>query len=71
MSELGDHEAIEPPADIMMARLDGILDDFASAVADASTVSHAVRIDRIARSEKLRAVNAAVQAAESIRFAQS
>lgn len=54
-----------------MARLDGILDDFASAVADASTVSHAVRIDRIARSEKLRAVNAAVQAAESIRFAQS
>jgi len=54
-----------------VARLDGILDDFASAVADASTVSHAVRIDRIARSEKLRAVNAAVQAAESIRFAQS
>ena len=49
----------------------GILDDFASEVADASIVSDAVRIDRIARLEKLRAVPAAVQAAESVRFAQS
>jgi hypothetical protein len=72
MSELGDHEADEPPAaDAVVARLDGILDDFASAVADASTVSDAVRIDRIARLEKLRAATAALQAAESVRFAQS
>jgi hypothetical protein len=72
MSELGDHEAAEPPAaDAVVARLDGILDDFASAVADASTVSDAVRIDRIARLEKLRAATAALQAAESVRFAQS
>ena len=72
MSELGDHEAIEPPAaDAMVARLDEILDDFASAVADNSTVSDAVRIDRIARLEKLRAATAALQVAESVRFAQS
>ncbi|HEX5383820.1 MAG TPA: DUF222 domain-containing protein, partial [Propionibacteriaceae bacterium] len=72
MSELGDHEAIEPPAaDAMVARLDEILDDFASAVADKSTVSDAVRIDRIARLEKLRAATAALQVAESVRFAQS
>jgi hypothetical protein len=51
--------------------LDGGLDDFASAVAEASTVSDAVRIDRIARLEKLRAATAALQAAESVRFAQS
>jgi hypothetical protein len=71
MSELGDHEAIEPPAaDAMVARLDEILDDFASAVADNSTVSDAVRIDRIARLEKLRAATAALQVAESVRFAQ-
>jgi uncharacterized protein DUF222 len=72
MSELGDHEAIEPPAaDAMVARLDEILDDFASAVADNSTVSDALRIDRIARLEKLRAATAALQVAESVRFAQS
>ena len=72
MSELGDPEAIEPPvADAMVVRLDQILDDFASAVADTSTVSDAVRIDRIARLEKLRAATAALQVAESVRFAQS
>src|SRR3954451_24867504 len=72
MSELQDHEAIEPPAgDAMVARLDQILDDFASAVADTSTVSDAVRIDRITRLEKLRAATAALQVAESVRFAQS
>lgn len=53
MSEVQDHEAIEPPAgDAMVARLDQILDDFASAVADTSIVSDAVRIDRITRLEK-------------------
>ena len=38
---------------------------------DSSGVSDAARIDRIARLEKLRAVTAALQAAESVRFAQS
>ncbi|MFL6046008.1 MAG: DUF222 domain-containing protein, partial [Propionibacteriaceae bacterium] len=72
MSELGDQEAIEPPAgDAVVARLDEILEDFASAVADTSIVSDAVRIDRITRLEKLRAATAALQVAESVRFAQS
>jgi hypothetical protein len=72
MSELGDREVIAPPAaDAMVARLDEILDDFASAVADTRTVSDAVRIDRIARLEKLRSAAAALQVAESVRFAQS
>jgi len=53
MSEVQDHEAIEPPAgDAMVARLDQILDDFASAVADTRIGSDAVRIDRITRLEK-------------------
>jgi hypothetical protein len=72
MSELQDHEVIEPPAaDAVTERLDQILDDFASAVADTSPVPDAVRIDRIARLEKLRAATAALQVAESVRFAQS
>jgi hypothetical protein len=55
----------------MVARLDQILDEFASAVADTSTVPDAVPIDRIARLEKLRAATTAVQVAELVRFAQS
>ena len=43
----------------------------AAAVADNSAASDAVRIDRIARLEKLRAATAALQAAESVRFGQS
>jgi Domain of unknown function (DUF222)/HNH endonuclease len=71
MSEPQDHEATEPPPDAVTARLDQILEDFAAAVADNSTVSDAARIDRIARLEKLRAATAALQAAESVRFAKS
>jgi Domain of unknown function (DUF222) len=72
MSELQDHEAIEPsPADAVTVRLDQILEELAAIVADTSSVSDAVRIDRIARLEKLRAATAAVQVAESVRFAQS
>jgi hypothetical protein len=52
-------------------RLDEVLDELAAVVADSTSVSDAARIDRIARLEKLRAVTAAVQAAESVRFAQS
>jgi hypothetical protein len=62
----------EPPsADAVAARLDEILEELAAVVADKTPVSDADRIDRIARLEKLRAVTAALQAAESVRFAQS
>jgi hypothetical protein len=72
MSELGDHEAAEPPAaDAVTVRLDQILEELAAIVADTSAVSDTARIDRIARLVKLRAATAALQAAESVRFAQS
>jgi hypothetical protein len=48
-----------------------MLAELAAAVADCTPISDAERIDRIARFEKLRAVTTAVQAAESVRFAQS
>ena len=48
-----------------------MLAELAGAVTDGSPTSDAARIDRIARLEKLRAVTAALQAAESVRFAQS
>jgi len=72
MSELQDQEAAEPPAaDAMAARLDEILEEFAAAVTDTTAVPDASRIDRIARLEKLRTATAALQAAESVKFAQS
>jgi len=58
-------------SDALVVRLDQMLADLADAVADNSTTSDAARVDRIARLEKLRAVTAALQAAESVRFAQS
>ena len=62
----------EPPSpDGLVVRLDEVLAELADAVADNSPASDADRIDRIARLEKLRAVTAALQAAESVRFAQS
>jgi hypothetical protein len=62
----------EPPStDGLVVRLDEVLADLAEAVADHSPASDADRIDRIARLEKLRAVTAALQAAESVRFADS
>jgi hypothetical protein len=60
-----------PSADPLTVQLDEILDSFAVAVVDATPVSDAARIDRIARLEKLRAATAALQIAESVRFAQS
>jgi hypothetical protein len=72
MSGLQEHEGTESPsADSVVTRLDQILEELAAMVADHSTASDAARIDRIARLERLRAVTAAVQAAESVRFAQS
>ena len=63
---------VEPPSpDGLVVRLDEVLAELAGAVADNHPVSDAARIDRIARLEKLRAATAALQAAESVRFAQS
>lgn len=63
---------IEPPsADGLAMRLDEMLAELAGAVTDGSPASDAARIDRIARLEKLRAATAALQATESVRFAQS
>src|ERR671913_2238964 len=64
-------------ADPLCAQLDGMLSELAAAVAacadlrDVGVVSDGERIDRIARLEKLKAAAAALQAAESVRFAQS
>jgi hypothetical protein len=72
MSALQENEGTEPPAaDAVVVRLDEMLDELAAIVADSRPISDAARIDRIARLEKLRAVTAALQAAESVRFAQS
>jgi Domain of unknown function (DUF222) len=63
--------------DPLCARLDGMLAELAEAVAgcadlrDVGEVSDAARIDRIARLEQLKAAVAGLQAAESVRFAQS
>jgi hypothetical protein len=71
MSAFQDLEAEPPDADAVVGRLDEIFDELAAVVTDTTSVSDAARIDRIARLEKLRAVTAAVQAAESVRFPQS
>ena len=52
-------------------RLDEILDELAAVVADTTPVRDAARIDRIARLEKHERRKAALQTAESVRFAQS
>src|SRR5215210_4705016 len=65
------------PADPLSARVDVMLAELADGVSacadlrDAGEVSDADRIDRIARLEKLKAAASALQAAESVRFAQS
>lgn len=72
MSELQDNEGNDPLAtDALVSQLDEILEKFATVVTNDSAVSDASRIDRIGRLEKLRAATAALQAAESVRFAQS
>ena len=71
MSAFQDLEGEPPAADAVVGRLDQILDELATVVADGTLASDAARIDRIARLEKLRAVTVARQAAESVRFAQS
>ena len=57
--------------DSLVVRLERLLAEFAAAAADAEAVSDAVRIDRIAGLERLRAATAGLQMAESVRFARS
>jgi len=72
MSAFGEASETEPPsADPVAARLDEILAELEAVVTDNTPVRDAARIDRIARLEKLRAATAALQVAESVRFAQS
>ena len=72
MSVRQEDQATAPPSDdAVVARLDVIVEELAAVVGDDVAVSDAVRIDRLARLEKLRAITAAVQAAESVKFAQS
>jgi hypothetical protein len=65
------------PIDPLCVRLDAMLSELADAVAvcaglrDVGEVSDAERIDRISRLEQLKAAAGALQAAESVRFAQS
>lgn len=68
----------EPASDLVDPRtgwLDEVLDGLAEGVAecagDGRVVSDAVRVDRIARLEKIKTAAAALQLAESVRFAQS
>jgi hypothetical protein len=60
-----------PPADPVVARLDQMLAELSAVVADCTPAADADPIDRLARLEKLRSVTAALQVAESVRFAQS
>jgi hypothetical protein len=72
MSAFGEASETEPrSADPVTVRLDEILDELVAVVADSTLVPDAARIDRIARLERLRAATAALQTAESVRFAQS
>jgi hypothetical protein len=72
MSAFGEASEIAPPsADPVTVRLDEILDELEAVVADNTPVRDAARIDRIARLEMLRAATAALQVAESVRFAKS
>jgi hypothetical protein len=71
----------QPRADLGVDPLTGWLDEVLAGLAgrvadcqglrDGAEVPDAVRINRIARLEKLKAATAALQAAESVRFAQS
>jgi len=62
---------VDPLTDWLDDVLAGLADGVAECATDAASASDAVRIDRIARLEKLKAAAAALQAAESVRFAQS
>ena len=72
MSVRPEDQVTEPPQiDPLTGRLADILDMLAGAVVDDNETTDAVRIDRLALLERLQAVTAALQAAESVKFAQS
>ena len=72
MSAFGEAPETRPlSADPVTACLDQIMDELVAVVSDCTPVADAARIDRIARLEQLRATTAALQVAESVRFAQS
>ena len=72
MSVLRVVEPVEPPTgDAVVVRLDDLLAEFAAMVADGGPVADADRVDRLDRLERVRAAIVAVQAAETVRFAQS
>jgi hypothetical protein len=67
---------VDSVIDPLTSWLDDVLSSLAAGVADCASAepggaSDAARIDRIARLEKIKAAAAALQAAESVRFAQS
>jgi hypothetical protein len=66
-----DEISVPLPIDPLTGRPTDILDELAAAVLDEEETTDAVRIDRLALLEKLRAVTGALQAAESVKFAQS
>ena len=71
MSALAVVEPGPPPADPLTARFDDLILELGGYMSDGSPAVDGVRIDRIARLEKLRAATAALQAAETVRFARS
>jgi Domain of unknown function (DUF222) len=64
-------DLIDPQTDWLDGVLAGLAEGVSDCAGDAGGVSDGVRIDRIARLEKVKAAAAALQAAESVRFAQS
>ena len=64
-------QVIDPQAGWLDDVLDGLAEGVAECAGDGLVVSDAARVDRIARLEKIKAAAAALQMAESVRFAQS
>jgi Domain of unknown function (DUF222) len=62
---------IDPQAGWLDDVLDGLAEGVAECAGDGPVVSDAARVDRIARLEKIKSAAAALQMAESVRFAQS
>ena len=61
----------DPQAGWLDDVLDGLAEGVAECTGDGPAVPDAARVDRIARLEKIKAAAAALQMAESVRFAQS
>ena len=64
-------DLVDPQADWLDDVLDGLAEGVAECAGDGLVVLDTARVDRIARLEKIKAAAAALQMAESVRFAQS